>query len=374
MKAMLIDDEIPSLELMKLMISKNKHLEVIGAHTNPKEVLLDIKEFIPDVIFVDIEMPYMSGLELASKVMQFNSDIQIVFVTAYEQYALKAFDVNAVNYILKPITEESLDITVNRLLKNHKTQKENIFLENEINEMITFGEFTVYGNISGQKIQWLTAKAKELFGYFILQKGKEVDKWLLCDVLFPDAASKNAEHSLHSTISRMKAALKKVGIENIITCIKGKYKLDLTGFTCDLWLWGEFLENNPMVTAENLSGYIGIIALYTGELFQGEDYLWGLSTKERINKEYFHSLNKIASYYIRLENYQEAVKYLEEYIKVEPYDEDVTELLIRTYYFIGKRREMTKVYRNLQTILQEELGVHPRESLEKTYEELLVKL
>lgn len=196
----------------------------------------------------------------------------------------------------------------------------------------------------------------------------------MCEILFPDAPSKNAEHSLHSTISRTKSALKKVGVENIMSCVKGRYKLNLTGFSCDLWLWDEFIENNPIVTRENLSSFERMIDLLRGELFQGEDYLWSLSAKEKINKEYLYCLNKLASYYIRLERYTKAVKYLEEYIKTEPYNEDVAELLIRAYYFTGNRREMIDIYSNLKEILKEELGVCPRESLERTYKELILKL
>lgn len=374
MRAIIIDDELPSIVLMKMMISKNEYLEVVGEYTNPKEALLGIKESTPDVIFVDVEMPYMTGVELATEVNNLNNNIQIVFVTAYEKYALKAFDVNAVNYILKPITEEAINITVTRLLRNYNILGQSFLLKNETNKIKTLGEFIVFGNINGEKVQWATSKAKELFGYFILQRGKEVDKWQLCDILYPEASIKNAEHSLHSTISRTKSALKKAGIENVISCVKGKYSMDMSYFTCDMWEWNEFMESNPIVTKENLSNYERVISLFSGELFESENYLWGLPEKERFNREYLGSLKKIASYYIKQENYNKVETYLEECIKVEPYDEDVVELLIRTYYFTRKRREMTNLYSNLEKILLEELNVAPRESLRSLYEELWNKL
>lgn len=374
MRTIIIDDEFPSIALMKMMMSKNEYLEVVGEYTNSREALIGIKELIPDVIFMDIEMPHMTGVELATEVMLFNSNIQIVFVTAYEKYALKAFDVNAVNYILKPITEDALNITVTRLIRNYNNLQQSSLKNNKSNRINTFGEFAVFSNATGEKIQWATAKSKELFGYFILQRGKEVDKWQLCDILFPEASTKNAEHSLHSTISRTKAALKKAGIDNIITCIKGKYQLDMTYFTCDMWEWKEFMEKNPIVTTESISNYERIIELYTGELFEIENYLWGISEKERFNKEYLNSLKKVASYFIKQENYNKAETYLEGYVKIEPYDEDVAELLIRTYYITRKRREMISFYNYLEEILLEELDVKPRESLYNLYEELIVKL
>ncbi len=72
--------------------------------------------------------------------------------------------------------------------------------------------------------------------------------------------------------------------------------------------------------------------------------------------------------------FYKAETYLEGYVKIEPYDEDVAELLIRTYYFTRKRREMTSFYNNLEEILLEELDVKPRESLSTLYEELIIKL
>lgn len=374
MRTIIIDDELPSISLMKMMMKKNEYLEVVGEYINPREALIGIKELVPDVVFMDIEMPHMTGVELATEIMHFNNEIQIVFVTAYEKYALKAFDVNAVNYILKPITEEALTITVTRLLKNYNYLNQTVLPNNKLNKIVAFGEFGVYENVSEEKVQWPTAKAKELFAYFILQKGKEVDKWQLCDILYPEASSKNAEHSLHSTINRMKTGLKKVGIDNIITCVKGKYMVDMMNFTCDVWEWKDFFESNPMVSSENISNYERIMGLYQGELFGTENYVWMITEKERYRKEYLNNLKKLASYYINQKNYNKAETALEEYVNMEPYDEDVAELLIRTYYFTKKRREMISFYGNLERILLEELGIKPRKSISNLYEELIIKI
>ena len=69
----------------------------------------------PDVVFLDIEMPGINGIELARKIANIDPEIQIVFVTAYEQYALKAFEVSAVHYLLKPLSQEKINEAVNRV-------------------------------------------------------------------------------------------------------------------------------------------------------------------------------------------------------------------------------------------------------------------
>ena len=372
MKVVIVDDELPSIILMKMLMSKNEYLEVIGEFTNSLKALEYIKENVPDVIFVDVEMPQMTGVELATEVMHFNSNIQIIFVTAFEKYALKAFDVNAVNYILKPITEETLNITVTRLLKSYNCREQNFSYQQEINKIVTLGEYTVFGNLSGEKVQWATAKGKELFAYFVLQRGKEVDKWTLCDILFPEMITKKAEHNLHSTISRLKAALKNIGIENIISCVKGNYKIDMSMFSCDIWEWREWIENNPIITKDNLSYYEKALSLYAGDLFAPENYVWALPEQERINKEFINSMKKVATYFMNRDNYKKAEVYLLECVKLDPYDEDIVELLMKTYYFTGKRFEMKKVYNQLEDILKEELNVKPSESLQNIYREMRV--
>ncbi|MDF2610326.1 MAG: hypothetical protein K0R92_1800 [Lachnospiraceae bacterium] len=374
MRVIIVDDEKPSIALLKVIMSKNKYLEIVGEYTIAKEALTGIMQIVPDVVFVDIEMPHMTGIELARAIMQFNCNIQIVFVTAFEQYALNAFQVNAVNYILKPITEETLNITVNRLLRNYSSSKQNYIQNHKTNRIITFGNFAVYGNINGQTIHWATAKTKELFAYFVLERGKEIDKWKLCDVLYPESTFEKAEHNIHSTVSRMKASLKEAGIENILQCKKGKYKMDLDSFSCDMWEWRNFIERNPVVTVENITKYEKIVDMYQGEFIGDADFLWLLEEKEKIARYYLQSIKRIASYYREQKKYYLEEKYLRKYIEIEPYDEDIAELLMRTYFHLGNKLGVINVYNSIKETLQKELRVSPKESLHNLYHELVMKL
>jgi two-component SAPR family response regulator len=374
MRVIIVDDEKPSISLLKVIMSKNKYLEIVGEYTVAKEALTGIMQIVPDVVFVDIEMPHMTGIELARAIMQFNCNIQIVFITAFEQYALNAFQVNAVNYILKPITEGTLDITVNRLLRNYNNIKRNNFQNGKTNRIITFGDFTVYGSINGERIQWATAKTKELFAYFVLERGKEIDKWKLCDVLYPESTFEKAEHNLHSTVSRMKASLRESGIENILQCKKGKYKMDLDSFSCDMWEWRNFIEGNPVVTVENISKYENIVDMYQGQFFGDVDFLWLIEEKEKIARYYLQSLKRIASYYREQKKYYLEEKHLRKYIEMEPYDEDVAELLMKTYFQLRNKLGIVNVYNSIKEILDKELKVTPKESIQKLYHELIMKL
>ena len=115
-KCIVVDDEKIILDELCGMLAQTE-VELQGAFQDPFEALEHIKSLRPDVVFLDIEMPELNGIELAKKITGFAPDTQIIFITAYEQYAIKAFEVSAVHYLLKPITPDELDEAVKRVLR-----------------------------------------------------------------------------------------------------------------------------------------------------------------------------------------------------------------------------------------------------------------
>ncbi len=109
-----VDDERIILDELCAMIGQTGAC-LLGAFQDPIEALESIKAQRPDAAFLDIEMPGLNGIELARKIAEFDPKIQIVFVTAYEQYALKAFEVSAVHYLLKPLTQDKINEAVKRV-------------------------------------------------------------------------------------------------------------------------------------------------------------------------------------------------------------------------------------------------------------------
>lgn len=123
MKAIIIDDErLARLELRNLLAT-HKEIEVIAECNNAQSAKEKIAELNPDVIFLDIQMPGKTGLELIEEVSALPD---VVFVTAYDEYAIKAFEVNAYDYLLKPVSPERLAETIKKLtLKETAEKKEN---------------------------------------------------------------------------------------------------------------------------------------------------------------------------------------------------------------------------------------------------------
>ena len=321
MRTIIVENEKPILELMKLMMERNEYLEVVGEYTDSKEALKGIYKFSPDVVFLEAEMPFINGIELSRKIESFNKNIQIVFVTAYKKYALDAFKVGAVSYILKPITEGDLDATVNRLLKN-KSAIEESFEYRKKHKVFILGSFKVYSN-SGKKVtRWSTAKVQELFAYLICKKGRYISKWELCDILWPKSYPKKAEHSLYTTIYRLRSVLRNVGIRNIVRYENGKYGMELKNFYCDSWEFENFVESNSAVNDENIVDWEKNTELYKGMLFGSNDYLWDMELNEKLCRYYSFSTKNIAKYYIELKAYNKSERYLKKAIAANSFDEE----------------------------------------------------
>lgn len=110
LKTIIIDDEIDCVKLLSLELKKFPQVILKATYTDPLIALEEIELIQPDLLFLDIEMPVMSGFELIEKIKHLN--INIVFVTAYNQFAIKAFRFNALDYLLKPVEPEELKVTI----------------------------------------------------------------------------------------------------------------------------------------------------------------------------------------------------------------------------------------------------------------------
>ncbi len=116
LRAIVADDEAPAREELIYILEKLNKVKVVGQASHGIQVLDLNKKQKPDLIFLDIKMPGTNGIEVAKKIMEEPHIPFIVFVTAYEEYAVEAFEVNAIDYILKPVCEERLNKAVNRIM------------------------------------------------------------------------------------------------------------------------------------------------------------------------------------------------------------------------------------------------------------------
>jgi two-component system LytT family response regulator len=116
--ALVVDDEPLAIEGLCLRLDLDGRVKVVAQCASAKQALLDFAQLTPDIIFLDIEMPEMSGLELAKHIKQHTQVMpKIVFVTAFREFALNAFDFKAFDYLLKPFTDERLSQCIDNLFE-----------------------------------------------------------------------------------------------------------------------------------------------------------------------------------------------------------------------------------------------------------------
>ncbi|WP_260260823.1 two-component system response regulator BtsR [Vibrio intestinalis] len=116
LSALVIDDEQFAREELTELLEETGEIEVIDQASNAIEGLKKINQFKPDVVFLDIQMPQITGIELLG-MLDPDTMPKVVFVTAYDEFAIQAFEDNAFDYLLKPVDTERLNKTVQRLLK-----------------------------------------------------------------------------------------------------------------------------------------------------------------------------------------------------------------------------------------------------------------
>lgn len=111
-KALIVDDERLARARLRSMLADFPNLEIVGEADSVATAVKAIEKTNPEIIFLDIQMPHASGFDLLEKI---HSDAKVIFVTAYDEYAIRAFDVNALDYLLKPVSPQRLAQTIERL-------------------------------------------------------------------------------------------------------------------------------------------------------------------------------------------------------------------------------------------------------------------
>jgi diguanylate cyclase (GGDEF)-like protein len=123
LKTILVDDERPALRVLKRILEQYDYIDIVGEYTDVFEAIERIRNDWIDTIFLDVDMPKMKGVDAANKILKINNMIDIIFVTAYNNYAVDAFEFGATDYIMKPISKKRLDKTMQRILEKHTVKR-----------------------------------------------------------------------------------------------------------------------------------------------------------------------------------------------------------------------------------------------------------
>jgi len=370
MRIVLVDDEYLPLTRLKTLLEKSNvsGIEIVGEYTDSLELLKDIEILQPNLVFLDIVMPDMDGLALGEKIQEKIPDVEIVFTTGFDQYAIDAFNLHAIDYLLKPIQIARLEKTLERLEQIKNKVKE---IKPRLTVIKLFGGLhVVLPNGQSQPIKWRTSKAKELFAYMLEHKNEMIFRDTLLELFWPESDIDKASKQLYTAIYTIRKTLKNYGVEGVkisSPLLSSGYKLVVENIVVDVELWLSRLKSLPPIQQTTVDEHEQVFQMYTGDYLGDCDYLWAESERERLRRLWLHHAHQLSEFYIRNESYNAAIKVQEKVQELYADAEDNYFTLMKLYELLSNSAAVEEQYWLLKKMLQEHLAVEPREEIEVWY-------
>ena len=234
MKTIIVDDEFWSIEQFKIECEQINGVSLIGYFDNPIDAMEFCKSNKVELALLDIEMPGMSGLELARKLREISPHMVIVFVTAYDNYLSESIKIPADYYLLKPYTKQDIENVIVRAKLLTKRQEKRV-------RITTFGQFDVF--IDGKPAKFNGKKVKELFALLVDKKGHPLNTEEAFSYLWEGEDYNNNNASKYRKLwARLQEFLHENDLEDLIHIEKGEKSLNLDMVECDYF---KFLNGDP---------------------------------------------------------------------------------------------------------------------------------
>lgn len=247
MNIIAVDDEMlvlqQTFQVLKKVFSGEDTIEIFQ---EPKEAVAFSKSNQIDIAFLDIEMGEITGISLAKQLKEYSPFVNIIFVTAYREYALDAMEIRASGYLMKPISEKAI------LLELENLRNPVVEFKSGKPEIHTFGFFELF--VDGKPVHFRRRKSKELLAFLVDRRGASVTRQQIAATLWED---RPMNISLSKIMSICKADmikdLKIGGADNIIVQNKNEIAVDVNAVDCDYY---NFLKGNVKAINSFLDEYM----------------------------------------------------------------------------------------------------------------------
>lgn len=260
MRVIVVDDMLSARKLMSAILEEITDVELVASFGTAEEAMRFLKENEIDIIFLDVVMPGMTGIEMAHALEAQLNPSEIIFVTGHAEYALDAWRTNAHAYILKPFVREDIERAIARCMLCRRSRDS----EKKV-EIRCFPGFDVF--LDGEPIRFKSAKSKELLAYLVQNRGEWVKSEKLTYILFGDKDEKTSQAHLRVIFHRLRGTLKEHNLAELLETSFNQSRVRTELFECDYYRY--------------LSG--------RKEEFHGEylhDYSWGEPVLSLMLREY----------------------------------------------------------------------------------------
>ena len=228
MKAICVDDDKSALRRLLTMCDAIPILTDISGFESSREALEWAKQSRVDLALLDIQMPEMDGITLATRLREYDPDIKIIFVTGHECYAVDAFRLHADGYMIKPVEQQRLEREIEYVLSDlHRENQSHIVVN-------TFGDFEVI--VDGSPISFSRSKSRELLAYLIDRQGRAVSRAQIFTMLWDGGEyDRPMQKQLDVIIRSLRTSLQEYGIGEILEMKRGSMRVRTELINCDLY-------------------------------------------------------------------------------------------------------------------------------------------
>ena len=267
MRIICIDDEPLILNMTVELCEKLPQKPDVKGFTKASEALSWLEKHAADIALLDINMPDMTGLQLAAKIREIDSNTAIIFLTGHSEYALDAFKLHASGYLMKPLNKSRLAEEIEHAQKLRADHTERKPSEGSRITVRTFGEFDLF--VDGQPVSFPRSKSKQLLAYLIDRQGGGISRATAAAVLWEDSQyDRSMQKQLDVIIRVLRSTLESVGAQDVFEMNSGTMRILPEKIDCDLYRF--------------LSGDADAVNSYRGEYMNA--YSWANMTEAFLDR------------------------------------------------------------------------------------------
>lgn len=370
MKIMLVDDEKLALLQLERMLTNAfsergllERITEIHSFQRVSEALAHAQLNPPDLVFLDIHMPEMTGLKAAEHIQQIVPDVDIIFVTAFDEFAVKAFELNALDYLLKPVAAARLQKTMDRVLASYAASeaqtenekpiafKQKIYCLNHIRFQSSDGTIFVP--------KWRTAKAQELFAFLLHHRGAIVPKHVILNMFVPELDKKRAMTQLYTVIYQIRKCMKEANFKLIIETdsIQEGYRLLLEDTVVDIEEWEASLISLATDDANNYEQLEQLLHQFDGDYMGNYEYMWAENERERLRRLWMDHAKRLMQHQYAAKEWESLTRLGDRLVGMNPYEFDCSVLIMEAYDHLGQYDKLKHFYYKQEKHIREELDL-----------------
>lgn len=351
MRILIAEDEQSNLEEIKRILAQADFPVDADSFLHPNEALNAAMTAPYDAALLDIQMPGMNGLVLAERINELQPEIGLIFITAFNNYATEAFDLHAIDYILKPLRAERLLRALERIRKTERRKYPNPEFSS-VMRIVTFGGLRVFSDAG--EVFWDRPKTRELFAYLLMKADQKVHKHELSDELWPSLDSERALANLQVTICRLRKSLAVFSREQVNVAFSNHYytmhlgeEVDFDAARFDRLLFG-----NP--GDADLSR---AIELYEGGFMDTEGWIWPAGARDDYQKRYGNAVLSLAERYVASGDSRRAEAVLNTSTQKADPEDRIAKALLNVAHMNGGRKSLVATFRVLASRYDGAYGV-----------------